>query len=625
MTHFQGGQISNKIFQWRSLTSDRHILDIIKGDRIDFITIPPINHYAINAIEVADETLVQSELDKLLSKGIIKKTFHEPVEYVSPIFITYKSDGGIRLILNLKNLNKSVEFIHFKMHTIRDVLQLIRKNCFMISIDLKDAYHTIKIREDFQCFLKFNFKDQLYNYTCYPNGLGPCPRKFTKVTSVPMAEVRKIGHPISGYIDDFIMIKMTKIACFEAGISTANMFQTLGFVIHPEKSQLEPTQKIIFLGFVIDSVTMTISLTEKRRNALHSLLLNILRLKSPTIRYVAKVIGHIISALPASKFGSLYYRDLENDKVVALQSNQGNFDAKMHISEAGIAEIKWWLSEINSLQNWILPPPITDELFCDASDYAWGGIYKLQKTGGAWLHSEISMHINAKEMMAIYFTLKSFSKQLQGKHVKIFSDNTSAVGIINKMGSSKSNICNSICQNIWLLCKKNEIWITCAHIPGTENVLADYESRREYRDSEWMLNPEIFKNITKKLNYSPEVDCFASRLNFQVEKYISFRPDPNAFLVNAFTVNWKGLNAYMFPPFSLIGMVLQKIRNDTATVLMIAPNWPTQPWFTTMREMMIAPPLYIKPGQKNLVLPSDVNALHPMWRKLTLVACILSH
>ena len=102
------------------------------------------------------------------------------------------------------------------------------------------------------------------------------------------------------------------------------------------------------------------------------------------------------------------------------------------------------------------------------------------------------MHINAKEMMAIYFTLKSFSKQLQGKHVKIFSDNTSAVGIINKMGSSKSNICNSICQNIWLLCKKNEIWITCAHIPGTENVLADYESRREYRDSEWMLNPEIF-------------------------------------------------------------------------------------------------------------------------------------
>ena len=134
-----------------------------------------------------------------------------------------------------------------------------------------------------------------------------------------MAEVRKIGHPISGYIDDFIMIKMTKIACFEAGISTANMFQTLGFVIHPEKSQLEPTQKIIFLGFVIDSVTMTISLTEKRRNALHSLLLNILRLKSPTIRYVAKVIGHIISALPASKFGSLYYRDLENDKVVALQ------------------------------------------------------------------------------------------------------------------------------------------------------------------------------------------------------------------------------------------------------------------------------------------------------------------
>ena len=104
--------------------------------------------------------LVQSELEKLLSKGIIKKTFHEQIEHVSPIFITPKSDGGIRIILNLKNLNKCIKFQHFKMHTIKDVLQLIRKDCFMISIDLKDAYHSIKIRDD----LKFSFKNQLYKY-----------------------------------------------------------------------------------------------------------------------------------------------------------------------------------------------------------------------------------------------------------------------------------------------------------------------------------------------------------------------------------------------------------------------------------------------------------------------------
>ena len=124
---------------------------------------------------------------------------------------------------------------------------------------------------------------------CFPNGLGPCPRKFTKLTSVPMAEIRKNGTPICGYIDDFIQIKMTKVECLQAGLSSANLFTKLGFVIHPIKSQLEPSQKITFLGFVIDSTSMTISLTEKRKSVSKSLLLTALRLNRPTIRFVAKV------------------------------------------------------------------------------------------------------------------------------------------------------------------------------------------------------------------------------------------------------------------------------------------------------------------------------------------------
>jgi len=604
---FNGGQVCKYVQQWKQITSNKYVLDIIKGDVIDFNGQPPIKHFSENSIKLKDENLLQLELEKLLNKGIIKKTIHEPVEYVSPIFITQKSDGGIRLILNLKNLNKCVKFQHFKMHTIKDVLQLVRKNCFMVSIDLKDAYHSIKIRDDFQCYLKFNFRNQLYKYTCYPNGLGPCPRKFTKITSVPMAEIRNSGNPICGYIDDFILIKMTKTECVQAGLYSAKLFAKLGFFINPEKSQLEPSQKITFLGFVIDSVSMTLSLTEKKKNALRSLLLTVLRLKNPSIRFVAKVIGHIISAMPASKYGPLHFRNLENDKIKALQLSQGNFDANMS----------------KNLENWILPPPIIEEIFCDSSDYAWGGVHKSYKTGGEWCLSEITEHINVKEMMAIYLTIKAFLSNLKNKHVKVFCDNTSAVGIINKMGTSKSVTCNLICQNIWQLCKSNNLWITCAHIPGSKNVLADLESRRNYKDSEWMLNPKIFLDIIKKLKFSPKIDCFASRLNTQVEKYISYRPDPNSIFVDAFTVNWKNLKAYVFPPFSIIGRVLQKIQNDQATVLMVAPSWPTQPWYTTLKEMMIGEPVIITPGQKNLLFPSDPDLVHPMW-KITLIACVLS-
>ena len=45
---------------------------------------------------------MKDETDKLLTKGIIIETCYEEKEFVSPISIPHKSNGGIKLILNLK-------------------------------------------------------------------------------------------------------------------------------------------------------------------------------------------------------------------------------------------------------------------------------------------------------------------------------------------------------------------------------------------------------------------------------------------------------------------------------------------------------------------------------------------
>jgi len=57
-------------------------------------------------------------------------------------------------------------------------------------------------------------------------------------------------------------------------------------------------------------------------------------------------------------------------------------------------------------------------------------------------------------------------------------------------------------------------------------------------------------------------------------------------MVNAFTVNYIFTVSYIFPPFSLMGKVLEKILTDKAEVIVVAPYWPTQPWFTTLIKMM---------------------------------------
>ena len=383
------------------------------------------------------------------------------------------------------------------------------------------------------------------------------------------------------------------------------LYDKLGFDINLKKSQIVPIQRIRILGFVIDSVKMIVTLTREKKQKLKTLVLNLLRINKPTIRYLAKVIGTIISCMPAALLGPLFYRYLENDKVTSLRLNKGNFDAPAKISPEGKQELEWWLKNTDNIEKPIALPSIDLEYFCDSSSYSWGANFNTHKIGGAWDMKEKALHINCKELLAVYYSLRSFKTHFQNKHVKIFSDSQVGVQLINKMGTTKSSICNDIVKNIWLFCVKNKIWITAAHIPGAENVIADYESRKSYKDAEWMLNPEIFQKAIKHLKFKPDLDCFASRLNTQLPKYISYEPDPYAYLIDAFSVHWGFYKCYLFPPFSLIGRTLQKICMDQAEVILVVPKWPTQPWYNTFQGMPSQEPYVVTPHNENLFLPQN--------------------
>ena len=119
-------------------------------------------------------------------------------------------------------------------------------------------------------------------------------------------------------------------------------------------------------------------------------------------------------------------------------------------------------------------------------------------------------------------------------------DNTTAVACVSKMGTSHSVQCNAVTKEIWQFCIKHNIWLSAAYIPGKTNIEADEESSRENRDqdTEWMLNPDILSDALDRLDVKPEIDLFASRLNHQFPRYVSYKPDPDTEAVNAFTISW---------------------------------------------------------------------------------------
>ena len=274
-------------------------------------------------------------------------------------------------------------------------------------MDLKDAYYSVKVSSKFQKYLKFFHEGKLYKFTAWPNGLSPCPRKFTKILKPPFANLRLLGHIIRGYLDDSFLQGKTYDACVKNTIDTIIMLDKLGFVIHPDKSAFLPKQIIVFLGFTVNSVDMTVTLTDEKILKIETLILQVLNSEKVTIREVARVIGYFISSLPAVRYGALYYRVLEKDKVEALKISKGNFEAKMQISPKARYELNWWLVNLDTSFNTIDHPPIDFTLTSDASFKGWGASMGDDSTGGQWAPKELE-DIHILELRAALFALKCF-------------------------------------------------------------------------------------------------------------------------------------------------------------------------------------------------------------------------
>ena len=68
---------------------------------------------------------------------------------------------------------------------------------------------------------------------------------------------------------------------------------------------------------------------------------------------------------------------------------------------------------------------------------------------------------------------------------------------------------------------------------------------------------------------------------------MSWKPDPGATAIDAFTLDWSPYNLVCFPPFSVIGKVLQQIQQHHATAIIVIPNWKTQFWYPLLMTMMM--------------------------------------
>ena len=95
------------------------------------------------------------------------------------------------MILNLKKLNASVDAPHFKMESNRNIVSMVRRNVWMASVDLKDAFFTIPICEDDIKYLEFLWDGQVLAFLAMPDGYADAMRIFTKILKSAFKVLRR--------------------------------------------------------------------------------------------------------------------------------------------------------------------------------------------------------------------------------------------------------------------------------------------------------------------------------------------------------------------------------------------------------------------------------------------------
>ena len=183
-----------------------------------------------------------------------------------------------------------------------------------------------------------------------------------------------------------------------------------------------------------------------------------------------------------------------------------------------------------------------------------------------------------------------------------------------------------LCALLWRIltwCTQRQVTLKAQHIPGRLNVVADKLSRLgQTIQTEWSLLLEVFQALCSKW-HRPQIDFFATRFNHKLPQFVSPVPDPLAFAVDALTLPWEDLDAYAFPPTAILGKVVEKLQDSPCRrIILIAPGWPSMPWFWDLVAMSSQVPLSL-PKLPNLLTQPFNQIPHRNLTNLNLRARLL--
>lgn len=125
----------------------------------------------------------------------------------------------------------------------------------------------VSIDPAYRKYLRFQWREKIYEFSVLPFGLSTAPFIFTKIIRPVVSMLRRKGYQSVVYLDDFLLLSPSETECEDNMRAHSSLLSSLGFLVNFNKSELKPSGRR-FLGFVFDAEQQSIAIPEDRRRIL---------------------------------------------------------------------------------------------------------------------------------------------------------------------------------------------------------------------------------------------------------------------------------------------------------------------------------------------------------------------
>lgn len=615
---FRGGCLREFAHQWQQQGANHNILKLITGGRIPFLRKPPLQ-YPDSHVLRKYTTKKSKEMTNIISQLKQQKILETPPiinpGFLCHMFLVNKSDGGIRPIFDLRRLNLFVATKHFQLISQVDIRNFLQMNDWSVKIDIHQAYFHLPIAETHRRFLRIFYNNELLQLTALPFGLSSAPKMFATVSNWIAEILRARGFRILVYLDDFLLVNQDQQTLVSQVAETLSLLKTLGWHVNYNKSILEPSHEVEYLGLIWNTQENKIKLPGKKAMKIKLIISKLLKFKNSSLREMQSLLGLLNFANYTVSKGRLHCRRMQ---LFLKQFQQNRPRERNNLSVQVQQDLGWWLKVVEHSSSPIIKPKVTHFFTTDAADAGWGAQLNNKYLSGKWATYQKPWHSNMKELYAVFAAIHSQRMTLKEAHILIQSDNRTLVSYIRNEGGTRSLGLLKLTTRLLKLIQSLGITLSANYLPGRINEIADRLSRGR-KLPEWHLLPQATEALFKEWG-TPDVDLFASKASNVVPRYVTLdSADCTAIFCDAFSRQWDFQLGWAFPPPSLIPRVLAHLNSAKGTYILIAPQWTKCFWLPDVRTRAIGEPLPIK-NLRKVLIDLTTGTCPPQVDKLSLLA-----